>query len=61
MNSSAAPISSPPPLPNSYWVLPGQLLAGEYPADPVPTVTAERLARLKQAGITCFIDLTDAR
>lgn len=61
MNSSPATLPSPPPLPNSYWVLPGQLLAGEYPADPLPTVTAERLARLQQAGITCFIDLTEAR
>ena len=61
VNSSAATLASLPPLPNSYWVLPGQLLAGEYPADPLPTVTAERLARLQQAGITCFIDLTEPR
>lgn len=48
----------PGPLPNSYWVLPGQVLAGEYPAAAVPAETRERLARLLAAGVTCFLDLT---
>ena len=38
------------PLPNSYWVRPGRLLAGEHPG--------EGLSRLLEAGIDCFIDLT---
>ena len=48
----------PSPLPNSYWVLPGQVLAGEYPATADPAATRERLARLLAAGVGCFIDLT---
>jgi ADP-ribosylglycohydrolase len=46
------------PLPNSYWVLPGQLLAGEHPAGATPGETQERLKTLLDAGIQCFIDLT---
>ena len=46
------------PLPNSYWVLPGRLLAGEYPGGATPELTRERLSRLLDAGIDCFIDLT---
>ncbi|HXZ58538.1 MAG TPA: ADP-ribosylglycohydrolase family protein [Steroidobacteraceae bacterium] len=49
-----------PPLPNSYWVLPGRLLAGEYPGGASPEVTRERLAHLLGAGIGFFIDLTQA-
>ncbi len=47
------------PLPNSYWVIPGRLLAGEYPlgADEVDART--RLARLGDAGVDYFIDLTE--
>jgi ADP-ribosylglycohydrolase/protein-tyrosine phosphatase len=48
----------PVPLPNSYWVLPGQLLAGEHPAGATPGETEERLKVLLDAGIQCFIDLT---
>lgn len=48
-----------PPLPNSYWVFPGRLLAGEHPAGPTSESTRERLARLLAAGIECFIDLTE--
>ncbi|MGA8705420.1 MAG: dual specificity protein phosphatase family protein [Steroidobacteraceae bacterium] len=46
------------PLPNSYWVLPGSLLAGEYPHadDPVPERAS--LGLLLRAGIDAFIDLT---
>lgn len=46
------------PLPNTYWVLPGQLLAGEHPAGATPAETQQRLKVLLDAGIQCFIDLT---
>ncbi len=47
------------PLPNSYWVLPGRLLAGEHPAGPTEEATRERLGKLLAAGIRCFLDLTE--
>ena len=46
------------PLPNSYWVIPGQVLVGEYPAAAEATETRVRLARLIDAGVGCFLDLT---
>jgi ADP-ribosylglycohydrolase len=46
------------PIPRSYWVLPGRLLAGEYPLDGDDDGSAPKLARLLAAGIDCFIDLT---
>lgn len=48
----------PVPLPNSYWVEPGRLLAGEYPGAASEEVSRARLRRLLEAGIDCFIDLT---
>jgi ADP-ribosyl-[dinitrogen reductase] hydrolase len=48
-----------PPLANSYWVLPGRLLAGEYPAAGDDQSPAERIQLLRAAGISCFIDLTE--
>jgi len=48
-----------PPLANAYWVLPGQLLAGEHPAGATPESTLERLARLRAAGVAAIIDLTE--
>ena len=47
-----------PPLPNSYWVEPGQLLAGEHPDGGSFSVTQERITALIRAGITMFLDLT---
>jgi len=47
-----------PPLPNSYWVLPGQLLAGEYPAAVDLAAARKRIGCLLRAGIDCFINLT---
>ena len=47
------------PLPNCYWVQPGRLLAGEYPGDITPELSALRLERLLQAGVHCFVDLTE--
>ncbi len=49
----------PAPLPNSYWVFPGRLLAGEHPAGPTEEATRERLEALLAAGIRCFLDLTE--
>ena len=47
------------PLANSYWVLPGQLLAGEHPGGSTAVATRARLGRLLEAGVSCFIDLTE--
>ncbi|HEY2035975.1 MAG TPA: ADP-ribosylglycohydrolase family protein [Steroidobacteraceae bacterium] len=46
------------PLPNTYWVLPGLLLAGEHPAGLTPEATRQRVSTLLGAGIECFLDLT---
>ena len=47
-----------PPLPNTYWALPGLLLAGEHPAGVTPEATRQRLGQLLATGIDCFLDLT---
>ncbi|MDE2261924.1 MAG: ADP-ribosylglycohydrolase family protein [Gammaproteobacteria bacterium] len=47
-----------PPLPNSYWAVPGLLLAGEHPSGLTPEATRQRLGQLLAAGIECFLDLT---
>jgi protein-tyrosine phosphatase len=48
------------PLPNSYWVVEGKLLAGEYPAGGADEDRRERLSALLDAGIRSFVDLTEA-
>jgi ADP-ribosyl-[dinitrogen reductase] hydrolase len=48
-----------PPLPNSYWVEPGRLLAGEHPDGGTADATRMRIDRLIDAGVRLFIDLTD--
>ena len=50
------------PLANSYWVMPGRLLAGEYPAGreaQLGDAGRARVAGLIAAGISCFFDLTE--
>jgi hypothetical protein len=47
------------PLPNTYWVIPGRLLAGEYPGGADDTEALRRLARLHEAGVDSFVDLTE--
>ena len=47
-----------PPLPNSYWALPGLLLAGEHPSGLTADATDQRLSTLLACGIECFLDLT---
>ncbi|HEX2995028.1 MAG TPA: hypothetical protein VHP14_09390 [Anaerolineales bacterium] len=46
------------PIPESYWVVPGHLLAGEHPAQFDEEVTRRRLDALLEAGFDTFIDLT---
>jgi Dual specificity phosphatase, catalytic domain len=48
------------PLECSYWVLPGILLAGEYPGGITDVDSPARLRRLLDAGIDSFLDLTQA-
>ena len=48
----------PPPIPNAYWVLPGQFMAGAYPAVPYSDeATRTLLSRLLDRGLRCFINL----
>jgi hypothetical protein len=47
------------PLPNSYWVIPGRLLAGEYPSGVDFSDSRARLALLIGAGIDYVLDLTE--
>ncbi len=46
------------PTPNIYWVRPGHLIAGPYPAP--QKKTTDRLKWLLDAGVTFFVDLTEA-
>jgi ADP-ribosyl-[dinitrogen reductase] hydrolase len=54
-----SPSDKPTPLRNSYWVLPGKVLAGEHPGGTNRDATRQRLQRLIGAGVECFIDLTE--
>jgi len=50
------------PIPEAYWVIPGRLLAGEYPGLPMfPEHVCQRIDRFLQAGFDTFIDLTIPR
>ncbi len=46
------------PIPESYWVEPGRLLAGEYPGGFDVELTRKRIDALLEAGFDTFIDLT---
>ena len=56
MNTPLRPAA--PPLPNSYWVRPGEFLAGEHPGGLNDAETIERIAQLSAAGIDAYLDLT---
>ena len=49
-----------PPLPyaESYWVVPGKLMAGEYPGTHEEELTRRRIIALLRCGVRAFIDLT---
>ena len=47
------------PDPNTYWVVPGKLLAREYPGARDLEEARSRLRRFLAAGVRHFIDLTE--
>jgi atypical dual specificity phosphatase len=55
---SAAGDALPRPHTNCYWLVPGRLLAGEYPADDDPRRMASQMQALLDAGVSHCIDLT---
>ncbi len=52
--------TAPHPIPDSYWVVPGRLLAGEYPGARRPVEARRKLRRLSWSGVNAFVDLTEA-
>ena len=51
-----------PSIPESYWVQPGQLLAGAYPirVGEAEQTMRQRVHRFLAIGMTSFVDLTEA-
>jgi hypothetical protein len=47
-------------IPDSYWVLPGRLLAGEYPCSRDESEARSKLAWLLEQGVDYWLDLTEA-
>ena len=49
----------PKPIKNSYWVVEGKFLAGEYPRHIEGADRYAKLEALESAGVTHFVDLTE--
>lgn len=47
------------PFPDSYWVIPGKFLAGEYPGAREEQAARRKLRALIRAGVDLCIDLTE--
>ena len=47
------------PIENCYWVVPGKILAGEYPRNLEESSSRKKIKRLLNAGVELFIDLTE--
>ncbi len=48
------------PIPESYWVIPDQFVAGEYPGSYTEKIARQKISAFLEAGITDFIDLTES-
>ena len=57
--SNISMTSPPKPLADSYWVIPGRLLAGKYPGGKNLRELERRLGPLLDAGFDGFLDLTE--
>lgn len=60
MSTPTTPSPPPRPDPNTYWVVEGRFLAGEYPGAHDPAAARRKVDAFLAAGITTFIDLTEA-
>lgn len=58
-NASAPHVPLPVPIPGSYWLIEGQLLAGEYPGASDEQRARTKLEAVLRADIRSFIDLTE--
>lgn len=47
------------PIPNTYWLVDGIFLAGEYPGSANDEVARDKLLKFLDAGIRTFINLTE--
>ena len=47
------------PIDDSYWLVPGKLLAGEYPGARTKDEARRKLRSFLDAGVTFFLDLTE--
>lgn len=47
------------PIPDSYWVVEGRLLAGQYPGALADADGRDKVRLMLDAGISLFIDLTE--
>jgi hypothetical protein len=47
------------PIDDSYWLVPGRLLAGEYPGAKVKDDARRKLRSFLNAGVDFFLDLTE--
>ena len=45
---------------DSFWVIPGRLLAGPYPGGPEQAEMREKIAAFLEFGVRLFVDLTEA-
>lgn len=55
--SSAMPL----PFPRSYWVIPGLLIAGEYPGTKDSDATRQKIGKLLDTGVRLLINLMEPR
>src|SRR5262245_25008061 len=47
------------PIDDSYWLVPGRLLAGEYPGAKTKTEARRKLRSFLDVGVNFFLDLTE--
>lgn len=60
MNPEARDVVQTKPFDKCYWVIPGKFLAGEYPRNWDDESSREKLASICRAGVSVFVDLTEA-
>ncbi len=53
------PVEKSTPFPDSYWVIPGRLLAGEYPGALEEHTARKKLIGLLHCGVNAILNLTE--